>query len=105
MEWFDIAALLLTIAAVFRYINYRFVKLPTSVGLMLMSLTVAMVLIVLRSLNVQVERTASQLIGSIDFEKLLLNGMLALLLFAGALHVNINDLLDKSILLSTAKTL
>ena len=104
MEWFDIAAILLTIAALFSYVNFRFIKLPNSIGLMLMSLAVAMGLTVLGALGFQVEETAKEMMRNIDFEKLLLHGMLGLLLFAGALHVNINDLLDRKWLIGVFAT-
>ncbi|MBN1436941.1 MAG: sodium:proton antiporter [Sedimentisphaerales bacterium] len=105
MDWFGLAAILLTITAVFSYINHRFIKLPVSIGLMLTSLVVALGLMVMRGLGWEVEQAAEEAIRGIDFDKLLLEGMLALLLFAGALHVNINDLRQRKWLIGVFATL
>lgn len=105
MELFDIIAILLTLTAMFSYINCRFVKLPMSIGLMLMSLLAAVTLLVLGKLGFHIEGPAKELVGSIDFEQLLLEGMLGFLLFAGAMHVNINDLADRKWVIGILATL
>ncbi len=92
MELFDITAILLTLAGLFSYLNYRFIKLPTTIGLMLISLVVSVVLIVFGESFPAVRSWAVHFLQAIDFDKTLLHGMLSFLLFAGALHVNINDL-------------
>ena len=93
--FFSIFAVLITLAAAFAYLNHRFLGLPRTIALMLMSLVVSGVLMVLRHFHVPLEADAERLIRSVDFEKVLLEGMLGFLLFAGALHVNLGDLLDK----------
>ena len=93
--FFSIFAVLITLAAAFSYLNHRFLGLPRTIALMLMSLLVSGVLMVLRHFHVPFEADAERLIRSVDFEKVLLAGMLGFLLFAGALHVNLGDLLDK----------
>lgn len=105
MELFDIIAILLTLTAMFSYINCRFVKLPMSIGLMLMSLLAAVTLLVLGKLGFHIEGPAKDLVGSIDFEQLLLEGMLGFMLFAGAMHVNINDLADRKWVIGILATL
>lgn len=105
MELFDIIAILLTLTAMFSYINCRFVKLPMSIGLMLMSLLAAVTLLVLGKLGFHIEGPAKELVGSIDFEQLLLEGMLGFMLFAGAMHVNINDLADRKWVIGILATL
>lgn len=93
MNALNIAALLITISALFSYINYRFIKLPTTIGLMLIALAFSIMLILLTKLGiVEVEVQARALLSEIDFNQTLMHGMLSFLLFAGALHVNINDL-------------
>lgn len=87
-----IIALLLTFAAILSFINYRFVKLPSTIGLMAMSLLLSLCLIILNKLGLDFERQAQQILHTIDFQNTLLHGMLSFLLFAGALHVNLNDL-------------
>ena len=93
MDVLQIAALLLSLAAVFSYINYRYVRLPTTIGLMLIALLLSLGLLGLDRLGlVFPAEWARHLLEGIDFNLTLLHGMLSFLLFAGALHVNINDL-------------
>lgn len=63
-----------------------------SIGLMLMSLLISVLLILLDGFGLPVRIYADQLVTGIDFNKVLMEGMLGMLLFAGALHVNLNDL-------------
>jgi len=92
MSLFHILAILLTAAAVFSYINHRFLKLPTTIGIMLIALVFSLVLNLLGPVGIQLEHEVEVMLGSIDFDETLLHGMLSFLLFAGALHVNLNDL-------------
>lgn len=93
MDILNIAALLITVSAIFSYINYRYIKLPTTIGLMLIALFFSLVLIVLGYFNVvNTVAQTQQILGKIDFNTTLMHGMLSFLLFAGALHVNINDM-------------
>jgi CPA1 family monovalent cation:H+ antiporter len=92
MTIFSIIALLLTFAAILSFINYRFFKLPTTIGLMTMSPLLSLILIILNKLGLKFEQQAQQILHTIDFKNTLLHGMLSFLLFAGALHVNLNDL-------------
>ena len=92
MKLFHILALLLTASAVFSYINHRFLKLPTVIGIMLVALIFSLVLNMLEPLGIELEHDVQLMLASIDFDETLLHGMLSFLLFAGALHVNLNDL-------------
>ena len=85
-------AVLITLAAFFTYVNHRYIKIPASIGLMLLSFVMSLVLIILDGFGIPVRLYADIFVGSINFSKVLLEGMLGLLLFAGALHVNLNDL-------------
>lgn len=102
MELLDIIALLLTLAAVFSYINHRFVRLPTTIGLMLIALLASLSIIVLSKLGIAFPvEWARGLIDDIDFNLTLLHGMLSFLLFAGALHVNLDDLAQQKWVIAT----
>jgi monovalent cation:H+ antiporter, CPA1 family len=92
MELFDIIAVLVTLAALFSYINERWCKLPATIGLMLIALLFSLLLIVAGLFVPAVTDKAETIVGSIDFNETLMHGMLGFLLFAGALHVNLNDL-------------
>lgn len=86
-------AIVLTLAGLFGYINHRFIKLPSSIGLMFIALVVSLALILIRHLGFHIG-FADKIVGSIKFDKTLMQGMLSFLLFAGALNVNVKDLLE-----------
>ncbi len=86
----EIAALLLVFSALFAWINVRFVGLPQTIGLLIMALLVSLALILIDNLlpGSKVRETVTAAVAQIDFSDTLMNGMLAFLLFAGALHVD-----------------
>ena len=93
MNILDVAAVLITLSAVFSYLNYRYVRLPSAIGLMLIALCLSLALLGLGKLGLgDIQLKAEAFILSIDFNKTLMHGMLSFLLFAGALHVNLRDL-------------
>jgi len=93
MEILNIVAILLTLSAVFSYVNHRFIQLPTAIGIMLIALVLSLLLLMTGELGLfDVSQQARYLINSIDFQTTLINGMLSFLLFAGALHINLNEL-------------
>ena len=93
MDILNTIAVLLTLSAVFSYLNYRFIKLPTAIGIMLISLVLSLFLLVSGKLGIfGISDQAKTLIAGIDFHTTLINGMLSFLLFAGALHINLNEL-------------
>jgi len=93
MELINIIAIIISISSAFSYINYRFIKLPTTIGVLIIAITCSLILIAISSLGyLQFEKSAKLIISSIDFDQTLMHGMLSFLLFAGALHVNIDDL-------------
>ena len=92
LNFFPLVSILITLAAVSSYINYRYIKLPTTIGVMLVALIVSIALILAgpyaEGFREQVATTVSQ----IPFSHALLHGMLAFLLFAGSIHVDLDDL-------------
>ena len=92
----DIPAILLILATIFGAINYKFVKLPHTIGLMIVALVASLSLIALDltfpSLGMSV--LVNEFLGNIDFNVTLMQGMLSFLLFAGALHVDLDQLLE-----------
>lgn len=92
MTAFQIIAVLLTLTAVGGYINQRYVKFPATIGLMAFAFLISLVAICLSELGWMNLRPASSFIGQIDFAEVLLHGMLSFLLFAGALHINLEEL-------------
>lgn len=92
MSVFDIIAILVTVAALLSYVNYRWIRMPTAIGLMFIALVLSLSLIGLGKLGFGVEEKAAAILVQVDFSAALLQGMLSYLLFAGALHVNLADL-------------
>jgi len=92
MKLFNILAILITLSAGFSYINHRFIRLPTTIGLMIMALLVSLGLALLGPFSFGLKAEAQRLLTNIQFDETLLHGMLSFLLFAGALHVNLADL-------------
>jgi CPA1 family monovalent cation:H+ antiporter len=94
MTTLDLIAWLMLITAGFSYLNHRFLKFPTSIGLMAISLVFSMILLALGELKwvPGLEDSARALLQSIDFNQLVLHGILGALLFAGSLHINLEDL-------------
>lgn len=91
---FDIVAICLVITALLAYLNHRFVKLPTAIGVMAAALVLSLSLVGLSALGVAGDllQYEKSLLRSIDFSDVLMQGMLSLLLFAGALHVDLSEL-------------
>lgn len=86
--------ILICLAALFSYVNHRLLKLPITIGLMAVALAFSLALLALGKLGFGVEAEAQRFIGAIDFNEALMHGMLGFLLFAGALHVKLDELLD-----------
>ncbi len=90
---FEISAIFLSITALLTYVNHRFIGLPTTIGVMVISILLSIIAIFLGFLGFEklIDYEMS-LLNQLDFTEVLLDGMLSMLLFAGALHVNISDL-------------
>ncbi|WP_291728036.1 cation:proton antiporter [Bernardetia sp.] len=88
MDLFHAFTVLIVLSAAFAYINHRYLKLPTTIGLMLIALVMSMVIVGIGQFNESFFQQAQSLIKSVDFSKVLMEVMLSFLLFAGALHVD-----------------
>lgn len=92
MEYYAIASILIVMSALFGYINERFLKLPITIGLMLITIVFTLIVIAIANFDDTLLLQEKELISNIDFETVLLDIMLSFLLFAGALHTNFNQL-------------
>ncbi|MEJ2519042.1 MAG: cation:proton antiporter, partial [Desulfuromonadales bacterium] len=92
MNFFQIATILIVLTALFSYFNHRRLHLPMTIGVLLISLVMSLTLIALSHLGVAMEGHATALLQRVDFDETLLHGMLAFLLFAGALPLNLEDM-------------
>lgn len=88
---FDVIAVCLVLSALLAYVNYRFLHLPTTIGVMMMALGISLAGIVLDAFDIAsgLRHAGGELLHSIDFSQLLLQGFLSLQLFAGAMHVDL----------------
>lgn len=94
MNFLQITSLLIVLAGAFGAINYLFLKLPSAIGILVVALfaSFAILGVDLMVPSLGIADTARGVITGIDFSDALLEGMLGLLLFAGALHVKLSDL-------------
>ncbi|MDT0677517.1 cation:proton antiporter [Autumnicola musiva] len=92
MDYFLIITILVTLSAIFGYINVRFLKLPNTIGLMLITIVSSLGVLGLSAFDDTLLNVEKEIIGNIDFEEILLEVMLSFLLFAGALHTNFEQL-------------
>lgn len=92
MTPFQIIAAVVTLSAIGAYINYRYFKLPQTIALMAFSFAVSLVTIVLSRTGIANLESVGLVIANINFSDVLLHGMLSFLLFAGAMHINLEEL-------------
>lgn len=92
MDYFAIATVLIVLSAVFGYINVKFIKLPDTIGLMVITILFTLGVLGLSYFDDTLLQKEKELITQIDFKTVLLDIMLSFLLFAGALHTNFQRL-------------
>ena len=92
MDYFVIAAILVFISAIFGYMNVRFLKLPNTIGLMLITIVFTLGVFAISYVDDTLLNAERYIIDQIDFKTVLLDVMLSFLLFAGALHTNFEQL-------------
>lgn len=99
---FEIITVLLVCSAVFAYINERLLKLPDTIGVMVVAIVVSLGLYILEVTEVlTLKEHARQFIEEVEFSETLLHGMIAFLLFSGSLNVRMADLADQKWLIAT----
>jgi len=89
MTAFEIGAFLIGLSACFGYVNHQFLRVPHTIGLVLIALAASIVLILINLVfpNAHVDLLVTDVLDQIDFHEALMHGVLSFLLFAGALHV------------------
>ena len=92
MSLFAVASILIVISALFGYLNVRFLKLPTTIGLMVITIVFTLLVLATSMFNDTLLEQERLFISQIDFETVLLDVMLSFLLFAGTLHTNFQQL-------------
>ena len=96
MDLFSTIAVLLTLTALLAWLNHRFIGLPMTIGVMLIALLLSLVILMLGRFGLtSVAETADRIVRSVPFDRAVLGGLLSVLLFAGAIKVDLSDLLDR----------
>ncbi|MFZ1331061.1 MAG: sodium:proton antiporter [Flavobacteriales bacterium] len=108
MHLFAAFSILITLSALFAYINHRYIKLPSVIGLMLLALILSMVLIATSRLFPGMVEGVREVIETTGFSDLLMDSMLGFMLFAGAIHIKLDELKQEKwavMLLSTVSVI
>jgi CPA1 family monovalent cation:H+ antiporter len=105
MSIFNVVAIFVTIVALASFLNFRYIKLPSTVGLMVIGLSLSLITIALNGLGVEIGAYAHRFFSSINFSETLMQGMLSYLLFAGALRINLSDLAEEGITVAVLATI
>jgi CPA1 family monovalent cation:H+ antiporter len=94
---FDVAAVLIVVAAVFGYLNHRLIRLPHTIGLTVMGALASLIVVAADAAipGFGLGDAVRSFLRDIDFHTALMEGMLSFLLFAGALHVDLGMLLKR----------
>ncbi len=103
MELLELSTFLISLAAIFSIINLRILKLPLTIGLMVLAIALSAIVLIVGIISPEFLSIATSLTQQFDFSELLINVMLPFLLFAGAISVNVHELLnDKWVILLLA---
>lgn len=105
MTLFELLAVLTTATAALSWANYRFVKLPTTIGLLILALLGSLGIVLAGRAGLLDLSELTRFVESLEFDDALLNGMLGALLFAGALHMRIDKLRVHARLIAVLATL
>ena len=104
MDFWNLLALLLTLTALFGYLNDRWLKQPTVIGIMLLAMLFSLLLISLHRWGLDLNKPAATLLAQVHFGQTLLHGMLGYLLFAGALQIDVSRLKHSAWIVMTLAT-
>ena len=105
MHPYEIFVFIICLTAAFSYINHRYIKWPPTIGIMALSLCVSVVMLISAKVFPGYSIGFINIISSIDFHYLLMNGMLSFLLFAGAIHIDAGSLKKERIPIITLSTI
>ena len=97
MELYYSLSVLIVLASFFAYFNVRFLKLPSTIGIMVLAMAVSIFLVVFGNVFPNTLNKVSALISGFDFTELLMGAMINFLLFAGAIHINLKDLKEQRV--------
>lgn len=105
MELYYSFSILIVLAAIFSYINVRFLKFPSTIGIMVIAIIISIILVLLGNFTSKPLHDLAELIKNLDFTEILMGAMLNFLLFAGAIHINLADLKEQRLPIIVFSTL
>ncbi|MEP4093616.1 sodium:proton antiporter [Reichenbachiella sp.] len=94
---FEVFTLIVAVSALLSYVNYKYLKLPQTIGVLILSIGVSVILGSIKVINLDWFHVACSVVTTIDFRSILFDFLLSFLLFAGAIHVNLNNLLEEKL--------
>ena len=92
MELYTVITIILVLSAIFAYVNYRYIRLPSTIGIMVISVLVSLVFVIIGKVNPELTSYLTSTISKVDFGKLLMGVMLSFLLFAGSINIDSQNL-------------
>ncbi len=97
MGLYNAFTFLIVLSAIFGFINYKYLKLPPTIGVMIISIISSLVLVALGNLYPSLIQSAKETVAGIDFSSILMRIMLSFLLFAGAIQIDAKKLADEKL--------
>ena len=104
LDALELTTILLCLASVFSLINLRLLKLPQTIGLMVLALALSLSILVLGFIYPKIFNLAVFITTEFDFSEMLIHVMLPLLLFAGALTINVKEFLKEKVTILSLAT-
>ena len=92
LDFYSVLTILLVLTAIFGYVNVRFIRLPATIGIMMISLFCSLLLLIVGKFYPSFIEKPVAFVHAANFETLLMRMMLSFLLFAGAIHVDVHQL-------------
>lgn len=105
MDLYNSFAIIIVLAAVFGYVNFRFLKFPSTIGVMIISLVTSLLIVLFGSVYPTLFSHTTELIKSVDFYTVLMKIMLSFLLFAGSIHINMDHIKKERTTILTFSTI
>src|SRR5581483_2576106 len=101
MSTLQLISILVVTAGLFAWVSRRWLRLPLTIGTMVITVTLALSLEAVSAWAPGIHAWALRLVMQLDFERLILQGMLPLLLFAGAFLLDLRELLRQRVVVAT----
>lgn len=92
MNIYELIAALITLTAILAFLNHKFIRLPSAIGLLLSSMFISFMILIFNYYGFSFLKEVSTAVNSVDFNSVLMGGMISFMLFAAAIHIPLKDL-------------